>query len=59
MIFILKAIIAVTGFGFTLAYFVPGLANPDKKKLKRSGLIFISTWLLLMVITIIEFAIVT
>jgi Ca2+/Na+ antiporter len=53
---ILQAIIIIVGLGFLLAFFIPGIAG-DKKKLKKAGLIFIGTWLLLLLISGVEFII--
>jgi hypothetical protein len=44
------------GLGYTLVYFIPGISG-DKKKLKKAGLIFISSWVLLVLISVIEFLI--
>jgi hypothetical protein len=59
IITVLKYLIGLFGLGITLAYFIPGLLNKEKAKLKKAGLIFVSTWLLLIIISIIEFAILT
>jgi hypothetical protein len=54
---ILKAIVALAGFGFSAAYFFPRLFNKDKTNLKRAGVIFFFTWLAILIITVIEFAV--
>jgi Ca2+/Na+ antiporter len=54
MIFALKIIIMFAGMGYTLAYFIPGILG-DKKKLKKAGIIFIFSWVLLVLISVIEF----
>ena len=54
---ILKVIVCLVGFGVSAAYFFPGLSNKDKTKLKRAGVIFFFTWLAIIIITVIEFAV--
>jgi hypothetical protein len=52
---ILKVIVVLTGFGFSAAYFFPGLKKRDKMKLKRALLFFSGTSVLILLITAAEF----
>lgn len=54
MVFLLKAIIFLTGMGFIIPYTIAGLTQ-DKKDLKKTALIFGLTWVLLLIITVTEF----
>ena len=47
----------ILGMLATLAYLIPGLKNDDKLKKSRAGLLFVCTCVLIMIVTIIEFAI--
>jgi hypothetical protein len=55
---VLKVLICLTGFGFSAFYFFPGIKRGDKGKMKKAGLAFLSTWLLIIIITAIEFIII-
>ena len=52
---ILKFLLGVFGIVMTLILFVMGLIKKDNKKLKKAGLIFIATWVILIVLGTIEF----
>jgi hypothetical protein len=56
-VFLLKLAVAILGFGFTAFYFIPGIINKDYRKIKRAGIIFIVTWLIILIITVIEFTV--
>jgi len=53
---LLKAIIIISGLGFSIYYFT--LYREGKSSLKKAAWIFVSTWLLIIIITVIEFIIV-
>jgi hypothetical protein len=54
MIFFIKAIITLGGLVYSLINLIPGLQG-DKKKLKKAFVIFFSTWLLLILISVVDF----
>jgi hypothetical protein len=54
---VLKALVCLTGFGFSAFYFFPGISQRNKRKIKKAGLIFLSTWVVIILITGIEFII--
>jgi len=54
---IFKIIVCLAGFSVTVYYLMPGLKG-DKLKLKRAGLMFLCTWILIIFISAIEFAII-
>lgn len=56
---ILKFLLGVFGIVMTLILFVMGLIKKDNKKLKKAGFIFIATWVILIVLGIIEFSFLT
>ena len=56
---VLKVLICLTGFGFCAFYFFsPAINFKDKIRLKKAGIIFLFTWLMIIVITAIEFLII-
>jgi len=55
---VFKALTCLAGFGFSAFYFFPGFKKQDKQKMKKAGLIFLCTWLMIIVITAIEFIII-
>ena len=55
---VFKVLICLIGFGFSAFYFFPGIKGRDKSKMKRAGLIFLSTLLMIIIITVIEFVII-
>jgi hypothetical protein len=61
MIFIIltifKALTCLTGFGFSAFYFFPAIKRGDKSKMKKAGFIFLSTLLVVIIVTVIEFII--
>ena len=54
---ILKFVIGLGGIVTTLVLLTIGLAKKDKKKLKKAGLVFLGTFVLLLVLGVIEFVI--
>jgi hypothetical protein len=58
MLTVFKVLVCLTGFGFCAFYFFPGIKGKDKTKMKKAGLIFLSTWLMIIIITVIEFIII-
>ena len=57
IITILKILTGLAGIGISLTYFLRGTANKDKKKTVTAIIIFVSTFLLLVVVTVIEFVV--
>lgn len=55
---VFKALVCLTGFGFSAYYFFPAIKRGDKSNMKKAGLIFLFTWLLVIIITVIEFVII-
>lgn len=55
---IFKVLICSAGFGFSAYYFFPAIKRRDKSKMKTAGVVFISTFLMIIVITAIEFIII-
>lgn len=53
----IKFAIMLIGMVATAIYLIPGIKNDDKLKKSRGGLLFAGTCVLVMIITIIEFAI--
>jgi hypothetical protein len=53
---IFKALVLLTGLTFTVINFIPGISG-DKVKLKKAGIMFFFTFLIFVIITIIEFTI--
>ena len=53
---IFKVVVSIVGLAFTLLNFFPGIWG-DKPKLRKAGLIFGGTWLILILLTVIEFGI--
>jgi hypothetical protein len=53
---IFKAVILIAGLGFTMVNFFPGISG-DKIKLKKAGIIFLVTFLVFIVITVLEFTV--
>ena len=54
---ILKFLLGFIGIVMVLIFLVMGLIKKDNKKLKKAGLIFISTWVILIILGTIEFLI--
>lgn len=53
----IKFAIMLIGMLATLVYLIPGIKNDDKLKKSRGGLLFVCTCVLILIVTIIEFAI--
>jgi len=53
-----KVLICFIGFGFSAFYFFSGLKQRDNTKMKKAGFIFLGTWVIVIFITVIEFAII-
>jgi hypothetical protein len=53
---IFKAVILIAGLGLTMVNFFPGISG-DKIKLKKAGIIFLVTFLVFIVITVMEFTV--
>lgn len=53
---IFKAVILIAGLTFTMVNFFPGISG-DKIKLKKAGKIFLVTFLVFIVITLLEFTV--
>jgi len=51
---IFKAVILIAGLAFTMVNFFPGISG-DKIKLKKAGIIFLATFLVFIVIAVMEF----
>ena len=54
---VIKFILGLIGIIMTIVLLSMGLIKKDNKRLKRAGLIFLGTWLILIVLTAIEFLI--
>ena len=54
IITILKVLVGLAGIALSLVYFLPGMANRDKKKTVTGIIIFVSTFVLLVIVTVIE-----
>lgn len=54
---LIKILITLLGLLGTFGLLIWGLITKDKSKYKRAGLLFVGTWVILIVITIIEFAV--
>ncbi len=54
---LIKIVITLIGLIWTIGLLILGLTKKDKKKLKLSGLFFVGTSTLLIIVTIIEFII--
>lgn len=57
MLTILKVVIVIGGMAFTLSRFFPGIARKDKRKIRQAAVFFVITWLLIVIITGVEFII--
>jgi len=57
IITILKLLMGIAGVGLSLGYFIPGLTNKDQSKIRTGIIIFVSTVLLFIIITILEFVV--
>ncbi len=57
IITIIKFLIGIAGVGLSLVYFIPGLTSKDQKKTRTGIIIFVSTVLLFVIITIVEFVV--
>ena len=55
---LIKILLTIVGLLLTMGLLILGLIKKNKKKVKQAGLIFIGTWCLLIIITVIEFLIV-
>lgn len=55
---VVKVLTCLTGFGMCAFYFFPGIKSGDKSKMKKAGLIFLSTCLMIILITVIEFGVI-
>jgi hypothetical protein len=55
---VFKVLVCLTGFGFSAFYFFPAIKRGDKSKMKKAGLVFLSTWFMIIIITSIEFIII-
>lgn len=54
---ILKFLLGLFGIMLTLIFLIAGLMKKDNQRLKKAGLIFIVTWIIIIVIGTIEFLI--
>ena len=54
---ILKFSLGLIGMISTLVFFFAGLINKDNSKLKKAGLVFLATWLVLLLLSAFEFLI--
>lgn len=52
---ILKFALGFTGIIVTLVTMVTGLVKKDQSRLKKAGLVFIGTWGILILLTVVEF----
>ncbi len=52
---ILKFAIGLIGLSATLSILIWGLVKKDNKKIKRAAVVFVFTWVLLLLIGAIEF----
>jgi len=52
---LLKVVIGLGGIVTTMVVFAIGIVRKDKQKLKRAGLFFVATWVILLVLGGIEF----
>jgi len=55
---VIDILIAIVGLLLTFGFIILGLVKKDNKRLKKGALIFVSTWVLLFVLRVIEFLIV-
>lgn len=51
---ILKVIVCLVGFSLTSINLIKGIPSRNKMKLKRGGVIFALTWVLIVLITVVE-----
>ena len=54
---LLKFIIGLAGIVLTLVFIIMGIVRKDNSKLKKGGLIFLGTWVILIVLGTLEFLI--
>jgi hypothetical protein len=54
---LIKILITLAGLLGTFGLAILGLVTKDKSKIKRAGILFVGTWVILILITIIEFAV--
>ena len=54
---LIKIVIALVGLLWTMGLLIVALTRKNKKKLKQAGFIFVGTWTLLIIISVIEFLI--
>ena len=52
---ILKFLLGFMGLVLTIVLLIIGLVKKDNKKVKRAGLIFIATWVILIILGTIDF----
>jgi Na+-driven multidrug efflux pump len=52
---ILKAVIILVGLGLTVINLIQAIGAKDRKKLKKAGLLFLLTFLSVIIVTGIEF----
>jgi hypothetical protein len=45
---IFKVLVCLTGFGFSAYYFFPAIKIMDRGKMKKAGIVFISTFLMII-----------
>ncbi|MCB0541174.1 MAG: hypothetical protein KDE33_26945 [Bacteroidetes bacterium] len=55
---LIKVALGLVGITWTIVLLVGGLINKDNKRLKKGGLVFLGTWVILLVLGAIEFAII-
>jgi hypothetical protein len=55
---IFKVLICLAGFGFSAYYFFPAIKISDTNKMKKAGIVFVSTLLMMPIITAVEFTII-
>ena len=54
IITILKLLMGLAGLGLALAYFIAGITNRDRQKIRKGIKIFLLTFLLFILITVVE-----
>lgn len=52
---ILKAVIILVGLGLTVINLIPAIGTNDRKKLKKAGVLFLLTFLSVIIVTGLEF----
>jgi hypothetical protein len=55
---LLKVLIVVAELVLTFVFLINEVIKKDRKRIKKSGIVFISIWILILAITIIEFVLI-